>query len=49
MKGVVFVREDNGKIKFVSNNSPSKNDPDGSYTGVPLKKGENPVQDADDL
>ena len=28
---------------------PSKNDPNGSYTGVPIEKGETPVQDADDL
>ena len=28
---------------------PSRNDPDGSYTGVPLTPGEKPAQDADDL
>ena len=27
----------------------SKNDPFGSYTGVPADPGEKPVQDADDL
>ena len=30
-------------------NPPSKNDPFGSYTGVPLDRQEKPVQDADDL
>ena len=28
---------------------PAKNDPNGSYTGLPVNKGEKPVQDADDL
>ena len=28
---------------------PVKNDPSGSYTGVPLDPREKPVQDADDL
>jgi hypothetical protein len=30
-------------------NPPSKSDPSGSYTGVPLNRHEKPVQDADDL
>lgn len=37
------------KAKEISETKPAKNDPNGSYTGVPLKKGETPVQDADDL
>lgn len=28
---------------------PSKTDPSGSYTGVPMNRQETPVQDADDL
>lgn len=28
---------------------PSPTDPNGSYTGKPMKRGEKPVQDADDL
>jgi hypothetical protein len=28
---------------------PSIDDPNGSYTGKPIKKGEKPVQDSDDL
>ena len=29
--------------------SPSPNDPQGSYTGLPVARNEVPVQDADDL
>ena len=29
--------------------TPSKEDPNGSYTGIPVEYGEVPVQDADDL
>ncbi len=37
------------KVKRVMETKPAKNDPNGSYTGVPIDKGETPVQDADDL
>ena len=39
------IRKIGEKVKT----KPSKNDPAGSYTGVPLDPKERPVQDADDL
>jgi hypothetical protein len=39
----------NRVAKVIQSVSPSKDDPNGSYTGKPLKPGEKPVQDADDL
>lgn len=35
--------------KKVISNPTSPTDPQGSYTGNPLEKGEIPIQDADDL
>lgn len=40
---------DNSVIKEILNQKPSKTDPNGSYTGKPKNKKEQPVQDADDL
>lgn len=37
------------KVVELSQATASIDDPNGSYTGVPLEKGEIPVQDADDL
>ena len=37
------------KVKQMIKREPSKTDPNGSYTGVPVEIGEKPVQDADDL
>lgn len=37
------------KVIAMSQTIASTDDPNGSYTGVPLEKGEMPVQDADDL
>lgn len=39
----------NEVIQSIINPQPSKDDPNGSYTGVPVDKNEKPVQDADDL
>ncbi len=36
-------------VNAIINQGPSKNDPNGSYTGKPLDPNEVPVQDADDL
>lgn len=38
-----------GTVKAIIEEPPSKNDPQGWYTGKPETKGEVPVQDADDL
>jgi len=35
--------------KEIANQPPSPTDPNGSYTGKPVDKHEQPVQDADDL
>ena len=35
--------------KEIANQPPSPTDPNGSYTGKPVDRGEKPVQDADDL
>ena len=37
------------KVRQITAGNVSKNDPNGSYTGVPLNTAELPVQDADDL
>ena len=37
------------KVDDVMNKAPSKTDPLGSYTGMPVNPHEVPVQDADDL
>jgi hypothetical protein len=37
------------KVEQLLEREPSKTDPFGSYTGVPLDEGERPEQDADDL
>ena len=37
------------KVEEVIDNTPSKTDPLGSYTGLPVNPDERPVQDADDL
>ncbi|MBQ3008270.1 MAG: hypothetical protein IJD80_01665 [Oscillospiraceae bacterium] len=36
-------------VQQIINQKSSKADPDGSYTGKPFDKTEEPVQDADDL
>ncbi len=36
-------------VRSMVNGQKSAYDPDGSYTGAPLDKGEKPTQDADDL
>ena len=36
-------------VQEIINIPPSNTDPNGSYTGAPVCKGEKPVQDADDL
>ena len=41
--------ENSQKVKDLLQNKASRNDPNGSYTGVPLQAGETPVQDSDDL
>ena len=38
-----------GAVERILNIRPSKNDPNGSYTGKPLDRHEKPIQDADDL
>ncbi|MEG1049414.1 MAG: hypothetical protein RSE24_02615 [Oscillospiraceae bacterium] len=40
---------DNRIVQSIIHIAPSKTDPNGSYTGKPLKKFETPQQDADDL
>ncbi|MCL2053948.1 MAG: hypothetical protein FWG90_05855 [Oscillospiraceae bacterium] len=35
--------------EILADAKPAKNDPNGSYTGLPIDKNEKPVQDADDL
>lgn len=40
---------DNPIIKNLINQQPDKNDPFGSYTGIPINKNEKPIQDVDDL
>ena len=45
-------KENKGKTaldRVLQSQQPSKQDPNGSYTGRPENKGETPVQDADDL
>ena len=37
------------KVQQITAGNVSKNDPNGSYTGLPLHVNEVPVQDADDL
>lgn len=37
------------KVMELSQTTSCKNDPNGSYTGVPLDPNDKPVQDADDL
>ena len=37
------------KVKEMTGAMRAENDPNGSYTGVPLDELETPVQDADDL
>ena len=37
------------KVLELSKTIADRTDPNGSYTGVPINKGEMPVQDADDL
>lgn len=39
----------NKVVQSIINKKPSKTDPYGSYTGIPIEKGEKPIQDADDL
>ncbi|MEG0571321.1 MAG: hypothetical protein RR497_06725 [Oscillospiraceae bacterium] len=49
-KNKVFGNVQNSaKVTQIVNQAPSKTDPNGSYTGIPLDKNEQPVQDADDL
>jgi hypothetical protein len=36
-------------VVSMSTQKPAQNDPNGSYTGIPINKEEVPVQDADDL
>lgn len=36
-------------VQSIINQGPSKDDPNGSYTGKPLNRFEEPVQDSDDL
>ena len=36
-------------MREIANQPPSPTDPNGSYTGNPVDKHEQPVQDADDL
>lgn len=42
-------REIMNKVEEVIDTTPSKTDPLGSYTGLPVNPNEKPVQDADDL
>jgi len=37
------------KVQQITAGNVSKNDPNGSYTGLPIYPNEVPVQDADDL
>ncbi len=43
------ILKESNILSSMINPKPSKEDPDGSYTGVPVEYGEKPVQDADDL
>lgn len=43
------VVKENKLLNSMIHPKPSKEDPQGSYTGLPVEEGEVPVQDADDL
>ena len=43
------VIKKNKNLKEMITPKPSREDPQGSYTGLPIVEGEVPVQDADDL
>lgn len=42
-------KDKNEIVNSIIKNEFSKTDPDGSYTGIPKNKSEQPIQDADDL
>ena len=43
------VLKKSGILNSIIHPKPSKEDPQGSYTGLPVEEGEVPTQDADDL
>lgn len=45
----VTIPQKNRLLQSMINRVPSKEDPNGSYTGLPLNENEVPVQDVDDL
>jgi len=45
----VTIPQKNRLLQSMINRAPSKEDPNGSYTGLPMEPGEVPVQDVDDL
>ncbi|MDD3428504.1 MAG: hypothetical protein PHG02_00675 [Oscillospiraceae bacterium] len=42
-------RIENENVRKIVKRHPSKSDPSGSWTGLPVDEKEKPVQDADDL